>query len=120
VSAATGAVALWDVLFYLVEVAEFGARLATSLSVDSVAFDVAIAGVNGRELVSGDFKRELHGPYLAAAERFDSTTVVDAAALLEDARGVGVGLAQQLLQQFGLDLPDQVLLDWQAQVLKPI
>ena len=120
VSAATGAVALWDVLFYLVEVAEFGARLATSLSVDSVAFDVAIAGVNGRELVSGDFKRELHGPYLAAAERFDGTTVVDAAALLEDARGVGVGLAQQLLQQFGLDLPDQVLLDWQAQVLKPL
>lgn len=119
VSAATGAVALWDVLFYLVEVAEFGARLATSLSVDSVTFDVAIAGVNGRELVSGDFKRELHGPYLAAADRFDGTAVVDAAALLEDARGAGVDLAQQLLRQFGLDVPDRVLLDWQAQVLKP-
>jgi hypothetical protein len=118
-AAATGAVAVWDVLFYLVEVAELGARMATSLSIDSVTFDVAIAGVKGRELISGDFKRELHGPYLAAAERFDGTTVVDAAALLEDARGVGVGLAQLLLQQFGLDVPDQVWLDWQAQVLKP-
>ena len=31
VTSATGAVAVWDVLFYLVEVAEFGARLATVL-----------------------------------------------------------------------------------------
>src|SRR5687768_13336169 len=30
-AAATGAVAVWDVLLYMVEVAEFGARMATAL-----------------------------------------------------------------------------------------
>jgi hypothetical protein len=110
---ATGAVAVWDVLLYLVEVAEFGARMATALGLDQVAFDVALDGIAGRQLISGDFGRDLHGPYIAAANRFDTTKTVEVTTLLQDTRGVGVELAQRLLQQFGLDIPDEVLFEWQ-------
>lgn len=115
---ATGAVAVWDVLFYLVEVAEFGARMATALDLPAVAFDLALAGIAGRELVSGDWKRELNGPYLISAGTLEAIAVVDCSRLLAAPREVGVELAQQLLHQFGLDVPDQVLLDWQAQTLR--
>jgi hypothetical protein len=110
---ATGAVAVWDVLLYVVEVAEFGARMATALGLDQVTFDVALDGIAGRQLISGDFWRELDGPYIAAANRFDATKTVEVTTLLEDTRGVGVDLAQPLLQQFGLDVPDEVLFEWQ-------
>jgi hypothetical protein len=58
-AAATGAVAVWDVLLYMVEVAEFGARMATALGLDQVTFDVGLDGIAGRQLISGDFCREL-------------------------------------------------------------
>jgi len=117
-AAATGAVAVWDVLFYMVEVAEFAARVATALAVEAVTVEVSLERITGRELVSGDFKREIHGPYLAAGTRFAGKIALDVSALLEDPRTVGVILAQQLLQQFGLGVPDKVLFDWQAKELR--
>jgi hypothetical protein len=42
--------------------------------------------------------------------------VVDSARLIASPRQVGVTLAQLLLQQFGLDLQDQILMDWQEQI----
>lgn len=114
----TGAVAVWDVLLYMVEVAEFGARVATALGLDSVTFDIALEGIAGRQLISGDFWRELHGPYIATADRFEASVTLEVAALLKDPRGVGVVLAQHLLQPFGLDLPDEVLFDWQDEVFR--
>lgn len=113
---ATGAVAVWDVLLYMVEVAEFGARMATALDVPSVSFDAALSGIAGRELISGDWKRELDGPYLVASNTLHASASVDSARLLTETRHVGVELAQLLFGQFGLQVPDQVLLDWQAQV----
>lgn len=114
---ATGAVAVWDVLLYLVEVAELGARMATRLGAEKVTFDVGLEGIAGRELISGDRRRHLHGPYLSAAHSFAASRTVDVSSLLTDPRGVGVSLAQALLHQFGLDVPDQVFLNYQAQVL---
>jgi hypothetical protein len=116
VAGATGAVAVWDVLLYVVEVAELGARMATALDVPSIAFDVALAGIAGRQLISGDFNRDLDGPYMIAADALDATAVVDSSRLLADTREVGVELAQQLLHQFGLDVPYKVLYDWQDQI----
>jgi hypothetical protein len=113
---ATGAVAVWDVLLYLVEVAEFGARMATALGLDQVTFDVALDGIAGRQLISGDSWREVDGLHIAAANRFHATETVDVTTLLEDTRGVGVELAQRLLRQFGLEVPDEVLFEWQDKV----
>lgn len=115
---ATGAVAVWDVLMYAVEVAEFGARMASVLDVSSLTFEFAVAGVAGRELISGGWNRELRGPYLNAADVLETTAVVDAARLLAHTRQVGVEIAQEILRQFGLNVPDQVLYDWQAKDLR--
>lgn len=113
---ATGAVAVRDVLSYMVEVAEFGARMATALDVASVSFDVSLVSIAGRQLISGDWKRELNGPHVISADVLTSSVTVDSARLLSETRHVGVELAQQLLGQFGLAVSDQVLLDWQAQI----
>lgn len=113
VAGVTGAVAVWDVLLYMVEVAEFGARVATTLGLDQVTFDIALDGIAGRQLISGEFRRELHGPYIVAANRFEVTLTVEVTALLENPRGVGVDFAQGLLEQFGLDVPNEVLFEQQ-------
>ena len=57
-------------------------------------------------------------PTLAGADQFVASVTVDSTSLLEDPRGAGVKLAQQILSQFGLDVSDQVLVEWQAQILK--
>jgi hypothetical protein len=110
-------VALWDVLLYVVEVAELGARMATRLGCKSVAFDVGLVGITGRELVSGNARRHLYGPYVSAAHAFSAAKTVDTTGLLTDTRTIGVELAQGILRQFGADLPDQVLHEYQDEVL---
>ena len=45
--AATGAVAVWDVLLYLVEVAELAARYVTAFDCEAITFQVALDGVAG-------------------------------------------------------------------------
>lgn len=114
---ATGAVAVWDVLLYMVEVAEFGARMATALDVASVSFDLALAGIADRQLIAGDRTRELSKRHIIAADRLDAHVVVDSSRLLAETRQVGVELAQQLLQQFGMNAPDKVLYDYQDGIL---
>lgn len=113
---ATGAVVVWDVLLYMVEVAELGVRLATTLDVPAIRFDVSLEGVSGRELVSGDWQRELHGSYIIQADRLSAELVVDSVSLLSEPRRYGVELAQSLLRKFGLDVADEVLRAWQEEV----
>jgi hypothetical protein len=106
---ATGAVAVWDVLLYAVEVAEFGANVAQSLNLDSVTLRMSMNGIAGRELISGDWKRELHGPYTFAGNTISSERGFSSTDLLTKAREAGVDVSQDLLRPFGLDIPDQVL-----------
>lgn len=114
---ATGAVAVWDVLLYLVEVAELGARYATALSVDTVSINVSVHNIAGRELISGDWKRELHGTYVTQAESLTASVVLAAPALLASPRTVGVDLTQQILRKFGLNVADKILMEWQDGIL---
>lgn len=115
--AATGAVAVWDVLVYLVEVAELGARYATALGAETISIDVSLDNVAGRELISGDWKRDLHGSYVTQAESLTASAVVSTPALLAAPRTVGVDLAQQILRKFGLNVTDKVLMEWQEGIL---
>lgn len=116
---ATGAVALWDVLLYVVEVAELGARMATRLGCETVTFEVSLQKIEGRELISGDRLRQLFGPYLSSAESFATHRSVDVGELLTEPRTVGVQMAQRLLRQFGVEVSDQILLDYQDTILDP-
>lgn len=115
-SGATGAVAVWDVLLYLVEVAELGARFATTLECETVSFVAALNGIAGRQLISGDWSRGLGRDLLITADSLRASSAVDAARLIQDPLGVGIALSQSLLGQFGLDIPDHVLIDWQGEV----
>jgi hypothetical protein len=115
-SVATGAVAVWDVLLYLVELAELAARLGQALQSATMSLSVALRGIAGRELISGDWERDLHGPYIVQADVLVAESKLGTSSLVADPLTVGVSLAQQLLGQFGLDVPDQLLRDWQAQV----
>lgn len=112
-AAATGAVAIWDVLLYFVEVAEFGARMATALGLDQVTFNVALDGIAGRQLVAGVSNRDVPGHYVASASRFEGSETVEVTSLLVDPAAVGVQLTQKILQKFGLRTPDTVLYEWQ-------
>jgi hypothetical protein len=57
-------------------------------------------------------------PSIAAALAANVEQVLDSTALIAATRQAGVAVAQGVLKQFGLDLPDAVLLDWQGQVLR--
>lgn len=114
---ATGAVAVWDILLYLVEVAELGARYATALGAKTVTIDVSLENIAGRELISGSWHRELHGRYITHADVLTARAVHAAPALLATPRAIGVDLAQQILRKFGLDLPDKTLMEWQDSTL---
>ncbi len=114
---ATGSVAVWDVLLYLVEVAELGARCAMALRADTVSIDVSLCHIAGRELVSGSWERELHGSYVTQAESLSASRIVSSPELLAAPRATGIELTQQILRKFGLSIADKVLLEWQASVL---
>ena len=114
---ATGAIAVWDVLFYIVEVAELGARYASTLAAETIAIDIGLENIAGRELISGDWKRDLNGPYVTQANSFRASGVYTAPALLASPRAIGVELAQQILRKFGLDIPDKTLMEYQDSVL---
>lgn len=114
---ATGAVAVWDVLLYMVEVAEFGARMAMALDVADISFDVDLSGIKGRQLIAGDRTRELSRDYLIAADTLNAHAAISSTDLLANARQVGVELAQQLFHQFGAKIPDRTLYDYQARIL---
>lgn len=116
---ATGAVAVWDVLLYLVELAEFGARLSLGLGGVPMTFQITLRGMAGRQLISGDWERELHSDYRTASATLEHVERVEATELVADSRAVGVRLAQGIFRLFGLNLPDQTLRDWQEQVLHP-
>lgn len=113
---ATGAVAVWDVLLYLVEVAELAARLATTLECESITIHVILGGVAGRQLIAGDWSRAQFADYLVTADRLEGDIVVDTTTLIATPRELGVQLTQQVLTQFGANVSKQVLMDWQEQV----
>lgn len=116
VQAATGSVVVWDVLLYSVEILELAARFCTDLGVDEISVDLTLVNIAGRELVSGAWERELHGPYLIQANSLKARRRLAAGELLADPRGIAVSFTQSLCGSFGLNVPDQVYMDWQEQV----
>lgn len=114
---ATGAVAVWDVLLYGVEIAELGARLATTLESEHITFELSLHGIAGRQLISGDWSRELHASYLVHADTLRASRSVGTEELIAKPREIGVSMSQDILGQFGIQLPDQVLMDWQERIL---
>jgi hypothetical protein len=114
----TGSVVVCDVLLYTVELVELAARFATDLACDDVSIDVDLANIQGRQLISGEWTRELYGPNLVSTDGPEARRRMTTTNLLADPRGVAVSIVQDLLGQFGLNEPDQVLMDWQEQTFR--
>ncbi len=115
---ATGSVAIWDVLFYAVEVCELAARLATDLACDGVSIRFGLVNVAGRELITGTWQRELLDVHLQHANEMEATAEVTTVDLLAAPRAVAVSLTEDILGRWGLRLPVHVLDEWQAQALE--
>jgi hypothetical protein len=115
---ATGSVVVWDVLLYAVELVELAARFATDLCCDNMTIDLDLVNIEGRQLVSGDWSRELYGPYFVHTNRIRAERRLTSTTLLADPRDAAVALAQDLLGQFGVDVPAPVLMDWQEKTFK--
>ena len=115
---ATGAVMVWDVLLWAVEVAVLASRISASLQTATATIKISLHNIAGRQLVSGDLNRELHHSFLFSGDSMQATATLPTAELLANPRSVGVQLAQQLFGQFGADFPDQVLDDWQQNILQ--
>ncbi|KZF02229.1 hypothetical protein A2J03_29115 [Rhodococcus sp. EPR-157] len=114
---ASGAVAVWDVLLYMIEIAEFGARWATTLKSDTITFEITLCNIAGRQLISGDQKREISNNLIVKADRLSASHTFTATQLITDTRLAGVDLAQDILSQFGANISGQILLDYQDQIL---
>lgn len=114
---AAGTVIVWDVLLYLVEAAEFASRLAAATGCDGVDIEVSMHNVQGRQLVSGDPNRDVEVQGVMSAQALHGQTTASRPELLTQTRQVSVRLAQSVLQQFGLQMPDGFLMDWQSEVL---
>lgn len=81
---ATGAVAVWDVLLYMVEVAEFAARVATELRCDHLSFDICLAGIAGRQLIAGSTDDYVPDGLIVYADQLTASRQIDSTALLSD------------------------------------
>jgi hypothetical protein len=90
--------------------------MAVTLENKAIAFDVHLRGIRDRQLISGVWERSIPANLVVSTDALGTATVVPTATLIENPRGVGVTLAQGLFRQFGLDLPDQVLFDWQEEI----
>ena len=113
---ATGAVALWDIVLYMVEVSELAARFAQVLRCKEVSFAVGLAGVAGRQLIAGDHRESIRPGLIVHRGILTTERQISTETLLANVRGTGISLAQGLLTQFGLDLPDTALNDLQQRV----
>ncbi len=113
-----GTVVVWDVLLYLVEVAELGARIATATECDAITFTVALAGIEGCSLYDEYYARGFPVTDPLATDRIEAVATVDTPRLLQQPRVVGRELAQSMLRQFGASIPDQVLDENQAEIFR--
>lgn len=111
-----GTVLVWDVLLYLVEVAELGARIATKTECEAVTFVLALSGIEGRSLHNDAYGRGFAQSDPISTNRISARRTVDTPRLLHAPRVVGRELAQSLLRQFGVSVPDQVLDEMQAEI----
>lgn len=115
---AEGSIAVWDILYYVSEVIEFASRMATTdAGSDEMQVVCTLHGMRNRQLISGDWNRELDDNYLSPSDHITSRRAHSKSELLGNHRGLAIRTAQELLQRFGLDVPDEVLVEWQTQLL---
>ena len=107
-----------EILFYLTEVFELAARMALAIAVEeSVHISARLTGMDGRQLISGSWSREIDGPYVSFTNVLAAQVSLATPDLIAAPRSHAVTMAQEFLQHFGLRIADEVAADWQAELI---
>lgn len=114
---ASAVIEVWEILFYLVELVELGARLALVSGSADFVFDVELVGMTGRALVAGDPSRQLHGLYIFAEPKIHYRSAVDTARLVAETRAVAVEISIEIMSRFGFFAQKTMLMEYQATTL---
>ena len=117
IAAAGPIIQVWEILFYLTEVFELAARMALAVAVDeSVHISARLTGMEGRQLVSGSWNRDIDGIYISFTDVLAAEMTLATPDVIAGPRSRAITMAQEFLQRFGLRVPDEVLADWQAEL----
>jgi hypothetical protein len=111
-------VEVWEILYYLTEVFELGARLALSAAGDeSMVLDVRLNGLSGRGLVVGQPNRApFMVPYPAPNGDLKMTVTLTRERLVADVRTAAVEMAQDFFVRFGWKPSTQQLAELQLEL----
>jgi hypothetical protein len=116
-AAATSLIQVWEILFYLTEVFELAARMALSIAADeSVHISARLVGMDGRQLVSGSWNRDIDDIYVSQMDSLAAEVTLATPDLIAAPRSHAIKMTQEFLRRFGLRLPHEVLADWQAEL----
>lgn len=109
---------VWEILFYLTEVVELAARLALTTAGDDPMCVVArLRGLDNRMLISGSRTRELDHLYQSGSDVIDLRKRLPRDLLVADSPMIAVQLAQDFFLRFGFRASEQVLSDYQSELL---
>lgn len=116
----SGAIEVWEILYYLTEVTEFAARLALSdAGSDVMTIEATLRGLEGRGLVVGQSNRaEFFEPYRSRVPEFTRTVVMPREALVADVRQAAVDLAFELFARFGWQPSKDQLAEHQLELIE--
>jgi hypothetical protein len=118
IAAAGSIIQVWEILSYLTEVFELAARMALAIAVEeSVHISARLTGMDGRQLISGSWSREIDGPYVSFTNVLAAQVSLATPDLIAAPRSHAVTMAQEFLQHFGLRIADEVAADWQAELI---
>jgi hypothetical protein len=96
---------------------ELAARMALAVAVDeSVHISARLTGMEGRQLVSGSWNRDIDGIYISFTDVLAAEMTLATPDVIAGPRSRAITMAQEFLQRFGLRVPDEVLADWQAEL----
>jgi hypothetical protein len=109
---------VWEILFYLTEVFELGARLALSAAGDEdMTVEVGLHGLRRRDLIVGQPNRApFIEPYRVNLDDLESTQHVTREKLVAEPRGLAVDAAHEFFLRFGWKPSREQLADHQREL----
>jgi hypothetical protein len=115
---ARAVIEVWEIVFYITELAELAARLALLSGADAFHLAAELHGMADRALVAGMPGRELDADYVSQLDAINDARTVSVQQLTASPPQVAVDMSAALLAGFGWHAKPDVLRDFQAVLLR--
>lgn len=115
---ARAVIEVWEILFYVTELAELAARLALLSGADEFHLAAELRGMAGRALIAGTPARELDADYISQLDVIGDARTMPVQQLTASPPQVAVDMSATLLAGFGWHAEPDVLRDQQAELLR--